>query len=57
MAFHTGSGCSYTTNMERDGKFYVVYSDSSFTKEVDEYDKPYQSIKWAVLDMNVEKRV
>ena len=57
FAFHTGPGCSYTSNMERDGKFYVIYSDSSFTKEVGEYDMPYQSIKWAALDVTKEKRV
>ncbi len=27
FAFHTGDGCSYSSNMERDGKFYVVYSN------------------------------
>ena len=47
--FHTGPGCSYTSNMERDGLFYVAYSDSSFTRQRDAYEMPYQSIKWAVL--------
>ena len=56
FAFHTGPGCSYSSNMERDGKFYVIYSDSSFTKDLDEYDMPYQSIKWAVLDVSKEKQ-
>ena len=51
--FHTGPGCSYTSNMERDGLFYVAFSDSSFTRPQASYDMPYQSIKWAVL--RVEK--
>jgi len=51
MAFHTGGGCSYTTNMKRDGKFYVVYSDSDFTSEIGSNKLPYQSIKWAVIDV------
>ncbi len=54
FVFHTGPGCSYTSNMERDGRLYVAYSDSSFTQPRDRYDMPYQSIKWAVL--RVEKR-
>ena len=49
FVFHTGPGCSYTSNMERDGLLYVAYSDSSFTRPRDSYDMPYQSIKWAVL--------
>jgi len=55
MAFHTGGGCSYTTNMERDGKLYVVYSDSDFTSEIGSNKLPYQSIKWAVIDVKKEK--
>ncbi len=55
FAFHTGPGCSYTSNMERDGKFYVVYSHSSFTRAVGTYGLPYQSIKWVVLDITKEK--
>jgi hypothetical protein len=35
--------------MERNGLFYVAYSDSSFTQPKERYDMPYQSIKWAVL--------
>ena len=53
FVFHTGPGCSYTSNMEKDGKLYVAFSDSSFTKEKGTYDLPFQSIKWAVL--NVDK--
>ena len=53
MAFHTGPGCSYTSNMERDGKFYVAYSHSSFTKPSGTYGLPYHSIKWAVLNVTL----
>jgi len=49
FVFHTSPGCSYTSNMERDGLFYVAFSDSSFTRPKESYDMPYQSIKWAVL--------
>ena len=51
--FHTGPGCSYTSNIEREGKLYVVYSDSSFTRDIDTYRMPYQSIKLAVLDVSL----
>lgn len=54
--FHTGSGCSYTWNLERNGKFYVIYSDSDFTKPLGTYGLPYQAIKWAVLNVSKEKR-
>ena len=54
FAFHTGPGCSYTSNMERDGLFYVAFSDSSFTREKELYDMPYQAIKWAVLRVTRE---
>ena len=53
FAFHTGPGCSYTSNMERDGKFYVVYSHSSFTQTSGTYELPYHSIKWAALDVDL----
>ena len=53
FAFHTGPGCSYTSNMERDGKLYVTYSHSSFTQPVETYDLPYQSIKWVVIDLEL----
>ena len=56
FAFHTGAGCSYTSNMERDGKFYVVYSHSSFTKPAGTYGLPYHSIKWVVLDVGREEK-
>ncbi len=56
FAFHTGAGCSYTSNMERDGKFYVVYSHSSFTKPAGTYGLPYHSIKWVVLDVAREEK-
>ncbi len=49
--FHTGPGCSYTSSLERDGRLYVAYSDSSFTKERDRYNMPYQAIRWAVLKL------
>ena len=52
FVFHTGPGCSYTSNMEKNGKLYVAFSDSSFTKEKGTYALPYQSIKWAVLKVN-----
>jgi len=53
MAFHTGPGCSYTSNMEREGKLYVIYSDSDFSSQLGTNELPYQSIKCAVI--NVEK--
>ena len=56
FAFHTGPGCSYTSNMERGGKFYVVYSHSSFTKPAGTYGLPYHSIKWVVLDVERETK-
>lgn len=56
FVFHTGPGCSYTSNMERDGLLYVAYSDSSFTRPRDEYDAPYQAIKWAVLRAELSNR-
>jgi len=52
--FHTGPGCSYTSNLERDGRLYIAYSDSSFTRPQELYDMPYQSIKWAVLRVTRE---
>ncbi|MCZ6680638.1 MAG: sialidase family protein [Candidatus Poribacteria bacterium] len=55
FAFHTGPGCSYTSNMERDGKLYVVYSHSSFTSPADTYGLPYHAIKWAVLNTVLEE--
>ncbi len=51
LSFHTGPGCSYTSNLERDGKLYVVYSHSSFTEPSGTYELPYHAIKWAVLDL------
>ncbi len=53
MAFHTGPGCSYTSNMERGGKLYITYSHSSFTQPEDMYDLPYHSIKWVVIDFEL----
>ena len=53
FVFHTGPGCSYTSNMERDGKFYVVYSRSSFTEPADTYGLPYHAIKWVVLNLEI----
>ena len=50
FSFHTGPGCSYTSNMEREGKLYVAYSHSSFTKPSGTYGLPYHSIKWVVID-------
>ena len=50
FSFHTGPGCSYTSNMEREGKLYVAYSHSSFTKPSGTYELPYHSIKWVVID-------
>ena len=52
FAFHTGPGCSYTSNMERDGKLYVAYSHSSFTEAPEVYDLPYHAIKWVVIDID-----
>ncbi len=50
FSFHTGPGCSYTSNMERNGKLYVAYSHSSFTEPSGVYGLPYHSIKWVVID-------
>ena len=55
FAFHTGPGCSYTSNMERDGKFYVVYSHSSFQRQADTYDFSHHSIKWVVLNVTLSQ--
>ena len=55
FAFHTGPGCSYTDLFERDGKLYVVYSHSDFTKPMGSNDLLYQSIKWAVIDVKKEE--
>jgi len=55
--FHTGPGCSYTWNLERNGQFYVIYSHSDFRKALGAYRLPYQAIKWAVLNVTKEKRV
>lgn len=56
FVFHTGPGCSYTSSLERDGKLHVVYSDSSFTRPVDAYEMPFQSIKRAAIDVSRERR-
>ena len=53
FAFHTGPGCSYTSNMERDNKLYVVYSHSSFTRPSDTYSLPYHAIEWVALDLSL----
>jgi hypothetical protein len=53
FAFHTGPGCSYTSNMERDGKFYVVYSHSSFWSPAGTYGLPCQSIRWVILNLTL----
>ena len=55
FAFHTGPGCSYTSNMERGGQFYVVYSHSSFTRPAASHGLPHQSIKWVVLDVDLHE--
>ena len=57
FAFHTGPGCSYASTMERDGRLYVVYSDSDVASPfgggkncpLGTYGLPYQLIKRAVL--------
>jgi hypothetical protein len=49
FVFHTGPGCSYTSNMKKNGKLYVAYSHSSFTRDKSKYNLPYHSIKWAVM--------
>jgi len=54
FAFHTGPGCSYTDLFERDGKLYVVYSHSDFTKPFGTNNLEYQSIKWAVINVSKE---
>ena len=54
--FHTGPGCSYTMNRERNGKLEVLYSHSSFTKPGGAYGLPFQSIRKAVIDIKKEKR-
>ncbi|MFH1009139.1 MAG: hypothetical protein V1800_16820 [Candidatus Latescibacterota bacterium] len=48
FAFHTGPGCSDTSNREPDGKFYVA---QSFAKSAGAYGLPYHAIKWVVLDV------
>ena len=53
LAFHTGPGCSYTSNLERGGKLYVAYSHSSFTKGSGSYDFNKHMIKWAVIDVQL----
>jgi hypothetical protein len=53
FAFHTGPGCSYTSNMERDGKFYVAYSHSDFTRPAGEHGLAHQAIKWVVLNLTL----
>ena len=53
FAFHTGPGCSYTGNMVRDGKLHVVYSHSDFTREMGTHDLPSQTIKRAVIDVQL----
>jgi len=53
FAFHTGPGCSYTSNMERDGLLYVVYSHSSFTRPSETYDLPHQAIEWIALKVKL----
>lgn len=55
--FHTGPGCSYTTTMQRDGKLHVVYSHSDFTRELGIHGLPSQTIRRAVLDVEVMGRV
>jgi hypothetical protein len=54
FAFHTGPGCSYTDLFEREGKLYVVYSHSDFTKPIGTHGLQYQSIKWAVINVSKE---
>lgn len=54
--FHTGPGCSYTWNIERNGKLEIIYSHSSFTKPIGTCGLPYQSIKRAVFDIRSEPR-
>ena len=51
--FHTGPGCSYTSTMQRDGKLHVVYSHSDFTREMGTHDLPSQTIRRAVIDVQV----
>ena len=52
--FHTGPGCSYTWNIESDGKLHVIYSHSDFWDPIGTYGLPYQSIKRAVLSVEKE---
>ena len=54
FAFHTGPGCSYTSTMVRDGKLHVVYSHSDFHDELGTFGLPSQTIKRAVLDVQLE---
>ena len=53
FAFHTGPGCSYTATMEREGKLYVIFSHSDFTRERGRHGLPYQAIKCAVLNVTM----
>jgi hypothetical protein len=42
--------------MQRDGKLHVVYSHSDFTREFGTHDLPSQTIRRAVLDVQLQER-
>ena len=52
FAFHTGPGCSYTSNLERDGMLHVVYSHSDFVSPLGTHG----AIQRAVIEVKEEVR-
>ena len=54
--FYNGPGWSYTWNLEREGKLYVVYEASAPDKPPSAYGLPFNSIRWAVLKVIKERR-
>lgn len=53
--FHIGTGCSYTSNFEHDGKLHVFYSHSSLGTEPVQSGLPHQAIKRAVISIQRSK--
>ena len=53
-AFHSGPGCSYTSTMQRDGRLHVAYSHSDFGREMGTHKLGSQTIKRAVLDVQLK---
>jgi hypothetical protein len=56
FVFYDGPGCGYTSNIERDGKLYVYYSQSDYNKPVGTYHLPYEAIQRAQFSIErIEK--